>query len=396
MSPFQDFLVASLIKIALVLFVLLTALAYIVWIERKIAGRIQNRWGPTQTGPHGLLQPLADVIKFIFKEDPTPAQAELPTYFIAPLIALVLGLLSITVIPFGGIVTVAGHSTYLQISDLNVGILFILGVTSLGVYGIALAGWSSGSKYALLGGLRSSAQMISYELSLSFSVVGPLLVAGSLSLRDIVNAQSGYWFRVIPHWNCFPQAIAFITYLISAFAETNRVPFDLPECEGELVAGFHTEYSSMKFAMFFTAEYANMVTASCLATLLFMGGWLSPINSQYSRFVPVVVFFALALVLARFWLTRRRLIEKIVLPVFMGVCVLLGLLFLWPAFYTPAEGVFWFLAKVGFFLFLYIWVRWTLPRFRYDTLMEFGWKRLLPISIANLLITGFIVAWRAS
>ncbi len=396
MTHFSDFLIASLIKIAVVLGFLLTALAYIVWIERKVAGRIQNRWGPTQTGPHGLLQPLADVLKFIFKEDPTPAQAQLPIYFIAPVISLVLGLLSITVIPFGGAVTVLGHTTWLQISDLNVGILFILGVTSLGVYGIALAGWSSGSKYALLGGLRSSAQMISYELSLSFSVVGPLLVAGSLSLREIVNSQSGYWLGVVPRWNCIPQAVAFVTYVISAFAETNRVPFDLPEAEGELVAGFHTEYSSMKFAMFFTAEYANMVTASCLATLLFLGGWLRPLPWDGLAYTPVVVFVGFALLLLKFSLSRRRLLECIFLPVVATVFTILGLLFLWEPFRTPAEGVFWFLAKVGFFLFLYIWVRWTLPRFRYDTLMEFGWKRLVPISIANLLITGFVIAWRAS
>jgi len=343
-----------------------------------------------------LLQPLADVVKFIFKENPTPAQAQLPIYFIAPVISLVLGLMSITVIPFGDAVTVMGHSTWLQISDLNVGILFILGVTSLGVYGIALAGWSSGSKYALLGGLRSSAQMISYELSLSFSVVGPLLVAGSLSLREIVNSQSGYWLHVIPKWNCIPQAVAFVTYVISAFAETNRVPFDLPEAEGELVAGFHTEYSSMKFAMFFTAEYANMVTASCLATLLFLGGWLRPLPWNFLAYTPVAVFLGMALLLLKFSLSRRRLVERIVLPVFAAAFTMVGLLFLWEPFRIPAEGVFWFLSKVGFFLFLYIWVRWTLPRFRYDTLMEFGWKRLVPISIANLLITGLIIAWRAS
>jgi NADH-quinone oxidoreductase subunit H len=397
MTPFQEFLAASLIKIAVVLAFLLTALAYIVWIERKVAGRIQNRWGPTQTGPHGLLQPLADVIKFIFKEDPTPAQAEVPLYFLAPVISLVMGLLSITVIPFGAAVDVVvkgvKHSTYLQISDLNVGILFVLGVTSLGVYGIALAGWSSGSKYALLGGLRSSAQMISYELSLSFSVVGPLLVAGSLSLRDIVNAQSGFWHG-IPRWNCIPQAVAFVTYVISAFAETNRVPFDLPEAEGELVAGFHTEYSSMKFAMFFTAEYANMVTASCLATLLFLGGWLRPLPWNFLAYTPVVVFLGMAALLVSFSFGRRRLLERVFLPIVGMVFAGLGLLFLWAPFREPAEGVFWFLAKVGFFLFLYIWVRWTLPRFRYDTLMEFGWKRLVPISIANLLITGFVIAWR--
>lgn len=395
MTPFATFLIASVIKIALVLVVLLTSLAYLVWVERKVAGRIQNRWGPTRTGPHGLLQPLADLIKFIFKEDPTPVAAERAIYFAAPFMSLVLSLLAITVIPFGDQVTIKGVSTFLQISDLNIGMLFIFAATSLGVYGIALAGWSSGSKYALLGGLRSSAQMISYELSLSFSVVGPLILAGSLSLRDIVNAQGGYWFGVIPHWNVFPQFIAFVTYLTAAFAETNRVPFDLPEAEGELVAGYHTEYASMKFAMFFTGEYANMVTSSCIATLLFLGGWNAPLPFGFVHYVPTAIFFALAAILLIFSFGRSRLVERLILPVFALVCAAIGAAFLWEPFRTPAEGVFWFAAKVGFFLFVYIWVRWTLPRFRYDTLMEFGWKYMIPVTLANVLITGFVVAWRS-
>jgi len=398
MTPFATFLIATLIKIALVLFVLLTSLAYLVWVERKVAGRIQNRWGPTRTGPHGLLQPLADLIKFIFKEDPTPVAAERLIYFGAPFMALVLSLMAITVIPFGGSVKVAGVTTWLQITDLNIGMLFIFAATSLGVYGIALAGWSSGSKYALLGGLRSSAQMISYELSLSFSVVGPLILAGSLSLRTIVDSQAGYWFHVIPKWNCIPQCVAFVTYLIAAFAETNRVPFDLPEAEGELVAGYHTEYASMKFAMFFTGEYANMVTSSCIATLLFLGGWQRPFDKigsfDWAGYIPTAVFYALAVILLVFSLKRARLVERIVLPVFATVCILIGSLFLWTPFHDPAEGVFWFAAKVLFFLLLYIWIRWTLPRFRYDTLMEFGWKYMIPVTLANVLITGFIVAWR--
>ncbi len=401
MSPSTQFLIASLIKIALVLGVLLTSLAYLVWVERKVAGRIQNRWGPTRTGPHGLLQPLADLIKFIFKEDPTPYQAETTLYFLAPFFALVLSLLAITVIPFGDAVTVAGVTTFLQISDLNVGILFIFAATSLGVYGIALGGWSSGSKYSLLGGLRSSAQMISYELSLSFAVVGPLMLAGSLSLREIVNSQAGYWGGVIPKWNCFPQFVGFVCYLIAAFAETNRVPFDLPEAEGELVAGYHTEYASMKFAMFFTGEYANMVTSSCIATLLFLGGWLRPLPASWTwvGYVPAVIFFALALLLYGFSLKRQRLIERLILPVFGTVCTILGAIFLWKPLTPPGEifwgeGIFWFAAKVGFFLFVYIWVRWTLPRFRYDTLMEFGWKYMVPVTLANVLLTGFFIAWR--
>jgi NADH-quinone oxidoreductase subunit H len=398
LTPFQLFLIASLIKIALVLFVLLTSLAYIVWVERKVAGRIQNRWGPTRTGPHGLLQPLADLVKFIFKEDPTPVQAEKFIYFFAPFMSLVLSLIAITVIPFGESVTIGGVQTFLQISDLNVGILFIFAATSLGVYGIALAGWSSGSKYALLGGLRSSAQMISYELALSFSIVVPLLVAGSLSLRQIVNTQDGFWFHVIPRWNALLipfGPIALITYLISAFAETNRVPFDLPEAEGELVAGYHTEYSSMKFAMFFTGEYANMVTSSCIATLLFLGGWRPPLPGKAVGYFPAAFFLGFAALLVWFSLKRVRLVERIVLPVFASAAGVLGLLFLWGPFREPAEGVFWFLIKVCAFLFLYIWIRWTLPRFRYDTLMEFGWKRLVPVTLANLLLAAFVIAWRA-
>ncbi len=391
------FLVATVIKIVLVLFVLLTALAYLVWLERKLAARIQTRWGPYRVGPHGLLQPLADLIKFIFKEDPVPDQAQRPIYFLAPFLALVLALMSISVIPFGGTAVVSGYRTWLQITDLNIGMLFILAMTSLGVYGVALAGWSSGSKYALFGGLRSSAQMISYELALSFSVVGPLLVAGTLSLRDIVTSQSGFWLGFIPRWNLWPQFVAFFTYLTAAFAETNRVPFDLPEAEGELVAGFHTEYASLKFAMFFTAEYANMVTVSSIATILFLGGWLRPLPWEWVGYAPMVALLGFAGVLFYVGLVQdRKPSERVVLPLLGTASAALALAFLYPGFQAAAEGVFWFLFKVLFFLFLYIWVRWTLPRFRYDQLMEFGWKFLLPVAVANVLATGLVVAWRAS
>ncbi len=387
------FLIISVVKIAVVLGILLTALSYIVWAERKLAGHIQNRWGPTRTGPHGLLQPLADLIKFIFKEDPIPDQAQLPIYFLAPFLSMVLGLMSVAIIPFGDKVSIAGQETWLQIADLNVGMLYIFAATSLGVYGIALAGWSSGSKYALFGGLRSTAQMISYELSLSFSVVGPLLLAGTLSLREIVNSQQGYYFGIIPHWHVWPQFIAFICYLISGFAETNRVPFDLPEAEGELVAGFHTEYTSVKFAMFFSAEYAGMVTVSSIATILFLGGWLRPLPWEFVGYFPVLFFlgFSTWLLYVAF-VQDQRLVERIVLPILAMISAGVGLLFLNDAFRGVAEGVFWFVAKVGFFIFLYIWVRWTLPRLRYDQLMEFGWKFLVPLTIANILATGLIVA----
>ncbi len=351
-----------------IVFVLLTAVAYSVWLERKVSAHIQNRWGPTRVGPFGLLQPLADGVKFIFKEDLTQPHVYKPLYIAAPIIAVVFAITSISVIPFGNWVYVGaiqiGHlpnvgswGTYLQITDVNIGLLVVLGITSMGVYGVALAGWSSNNKYALLGGLRASAQMVSYEVSLGLSLVGVVIMAGSLSLRDIVDAQGGHFssvwlpaldpiLRFIPRWNIIHgQTLAFFIYLISAYAETNRTPFDLPEAESELVAGYHTEYSAMKFAMFFMAEYANMVTVACLATLLFLGGWHGPI------FGPPIL--------------------QAVMP------------------------VVWFCLKVFFFMFLYVWVRWTLPRFRYDQLMAFGWKVLLPLAVANIVYTALVVALRA-
>ena len=257
------FIVVSVIKTVIALIVMLTAVAYSVWLERKVVGHIQNRWGPTRVGPFGLLQPLADGIKFLFKEDLTPPHVYKPLYIAAPMIAVTLALTSISVIPIGNWVTVGGISTPLQITDVNIGLLIILGVTSLGVYGVALAGWSSNSKYSLLGGLRASAQMVSYEVSLGLSLIGVLIMAGSFSLREIVDAQGGTFWGFIPRWNIFQgQIVAFFIYLMAAYAETNRIPFDLPEAETELVAGYHTEYSAMKFAMFFMAEYANMITVA--------------------------------------------------------------------------------------------------------------------------------------
>src|SRR5215471_2593177 len=347
------FLIAAVVKILLVVFLLLTGVAYMTWLERKVVGRIQNRWGPTRVGPFGLLQPLAHGIKFILKEDMIPDSVHKGLYILAPALALTMSLVSIAVIPFGESITVRGTTTPLQItgvqgapiSDINIGLLIILGVTSIGVYGVALAGWSSNSKYALLGSLRASAQMISYELALGLSLVGVLILAGSFSLRHIVDTQAGSWFWFIPRWYIFPQLIGFFIYLMAAFAETNRIPFDLPEAETELVAGYHTEYSSMKFAMFFMAEYVNMITVGCLATLLFFGGWHGPL------FGPPLL--------------------QSLLP------------------------VFWFSVKIFFFMFLYIWIRGTLPRFRYDQLMAFGWKVLLPLAIANIIVTSLIVALKA-
>jgi NADH-quinone oxidoreductase subunit H len=337
------FILVSVVKIVIALFVLLTAVAYTVWLERKVVGHIQNRWGPTRVGPFGLLQPLADGVKFLFKEDITPPHVHKLLYTAAPMLAVVFALTSIAVIPIGNFITLGGVQIPLEITDVNIGLLIILGITSLGVYGVALAGWSSNNKYSLLGGLRGSAQMVSYEIALGLSLVGVLIMAGSFSLRDIVDAQSGHFWGFIPRWNIFRgQIVAFFIYLTAAYAETNRIPFDLPEAETELVAGYHTEYSAMKFAMFFMAEYANMITVACVATILFLGGWHGPI------FGPA-------------WL-------RALLP------------------------IGWFLLRVFGFLFVYIWVRGTLPRFRYDQLMAFGWKFLLPLAIANLVITALVVA----
>ena len=342
--PFWLFILASVIKSAVVMGVLLTAVAYTVWLERKVVGHMQNRWGPTRVGPFGLLQPAADGLKFIFKEDLTPPHVYKPLFIAAPMIALIFALTSISVIPFGNSVVIRGYRIPLQITDVNTGLLLILGVTSIGVYGVALAGWSSNNKYSLLGGLRASAQMVSYEISLGLSLVGVLIMSGSFSLREIVKAQGGHFWGFIPHWNIFGgQFIGFFCYLMAAYAETNRIPFDLPEAETELVAGYHTEYSAMKFAMFFMAEYTNMITVACLATLMFFGGWNGPL------FGPRIL--------------------QAVLP------------------------VFWFGLKIFGFLFLYIWVRGTLPRFRYDQLMAFGWKFLLPLSLMNLIATAIAVAW---
>ncbi len=337
--PLKIYLLIALIKTVLSLAVMASLIAYVQLAERRIVARMQSRVGPTRVGPWGLLQPLADTFKLLLKEDITPSQTSSGLYLLAPAISVTLALLSIAVIPFGPVIHIFGYTTPLQITNINVGLLFILGVTSLGVYGIVLAGWSSNSKYSLLGSLRAGSQMVSYELALGLALVGPVLLAGSLDLRKIVAAQAG------GHWFILPEIVAFLIYLTAAFAETNRIPFDLPEAEGELGAGYHTEYSAMKFALFFFSEYANMITVSCVATLVFLGGWAGPV------FGPV-------------WLSR------IVLP------------------------LFWFCLKAAFFLFLFIWVRGTLPRFRYDQLMALGWKVLVPVALANVLITSLVVAWR--
>jgi NADH-quinone oxidoreductase subunit H len=335
----------SVLKVAVVTVVLLMGVAYTVLLERKLVGRIQNRWGPSRVGYFGLLQPMVDGAKNFLKEDIIPDGV----YLAAPVISLLCALTSIAVVPFGEPGAGPGGFDLFEISNLNIGLLVILGVTSIGVYGIALAGWSSNNKYSLLGSLRSSAQLISYELALGLSLVGVVLRAGSLNLRVIVEQQAT---KGILSWNIFGgfQFVAFFIYLMAAYAETNRSPFDLPEAESELTGGYHTEYSSMKFAMFFMAEYANMIMVGCVATLLFLGGWTSPFAS---------------------WIAPSHNI-----------------------YFNAGLSLFWFVFKVFCFLFLYVWVRGTLPRFRYDQLMNFGWRYLMPLAMLNIVATSLWLAYQ--
>jgi len=328
----EEFLVI-LVKLVVILLVLITAVAYIQFIERRVQAFMQSRLGPNRVGPFGLMQPLADILKLLFKEDLTPAGADVPVFFMAPAIAAIVGISAFAVMPFGPSMTIAGFKLNLYIADLNIGLMYVFAMSSLAVYGITLAGWSSNNKYALLGGIRSSAQMISYELPLGLALVSVLLAAGSLSLGDIVKAQTKLWFIVFQ----FP---AFIIYFLCAIAETGRAPFDLPEAESELIAGYHTEYSSMKWALFFLAEYLAVMAQSCLAVTMFFGGWQGPFVDQ-----------------------------------------------------APALGVLWFVLKVAAFVFVFIWLRATLPRPRYDQLMRFGWKTLMPLSIAWLVITAAAIAF---
>jgi NADH-quinone oxidoreductase subunit H len=308
-----------------------------IYAERRVSAFMQGRLGPNRVGPQGLLQPIADGIKFLMKEDIIPAGVDKPIFILAPAVLLIPALMTFAVIPFGSDITLFGRQIPLQVADVNVGILYVLALTSIGVYGIVLAGWSSNSKYSLLGGLRSAAQLISYELAMGLAVVSIILLSGSLKLNDIVADQQGYLFS----WNVFKQPVAFIIFLIAVYAETNRLPFDLSEAEQELVGGYHTEYSSIKFSMFFMAEYANMITAAALTVTLFFGGWDVPLINETS----------------------------------LGI---------WGTLLSVSS----FILKMGFFLFLFIWVRWTFPRFRYDQLMKLGWKVMLPIALLNIFITA--------
>src|SRR5918999_1681218 len=317
-------------------FMLINASALLVLAERKIMGFMQQRYGPYLVGPHGVLQPLADILKLMMKEELRPKGADKWLFTLAPILSVTAAFAAFATVPWGAETTLLGlldEPVSLGVADINVGVLVVFAITSMGVYGIVLAGWASNSKYSLLGGLRASAQMISYELSYATALASVIMLAGSMSLREVADSQQGTWFGFIPHWYVFLQPVGFIIYMIAGVAETNRAPFDFPEAEQELVAGYNTEYSSMSFAMFFLAEYINMVTVSAVATNLYLGGWHGP-------FLP------------------------------------------------DSMGWLWFLLKVSFLLFFYIWMRWTLPRYRYDQLMAFGWKFLLPLSVINLLVTA--------
>jgi NADH-quinone oxidoreductase subunit H len=398
------FLIVPIIKVAILVFVVLTLDAYLTWLERKVIAHIQARWGPHRVGPHGLLQPLADGIKFILKEDPMPVGVDKKAYFFAPFLTLMLALTSLAVIPFGPDITIFGYTTNFGIADVNISLLILFAITALGVYGIALAGWGSNNKYSLLGGLRSSAQMISYELALTLSVVGVLLIAGDFSLKHIVEKQAGDMGFL--SWNIiglskggggFTQIIGCVCFFLAAIAETNRVPFDLPEAESELVAGYHTEYASMKFAMFFIGEYTSMISVSSLFTILFFGGWLSPFPASWTmaHFLPSIILVPLGLWVFYDGTRYETILGRVILPGLGAVLTALGIaLFLFPAANEVIQGPFWFFAKVGAVLFFYIWMRGTLPRLRYDQLMDFGWKLLLPVSIANVVLTSAVIMWR--
>lgn len=352
----------SLLKIAIVVGVLLNVTPIMVWVERRGSALIQDRVGPNRVGPFGLLQSFADALKFILKEDVIPAKAHKVLYTLAPMFGLLPAVTTFAVIPWGRAfvipeMTIFGRRLFEGgrwfepiVADVNVGILLVFALASLGVYGIVTAGWASNNKYAMFGAVRASAQMISYELALTLSAIVTLMAAGSLRLVEVVNSQAGYFvlFDVIrlPAWNIFPMFIGFVVFTVSGFAETNRLPFDLPEAEAELVAGYHTEYSSMKFAMFFMAEYMAMFTMAALITTLFLGGWDVPWYDEPATFLG----FALS--------------------------------------------VLSFAVKVGFLLFVFVWVRWTLPRFKYDQLMRLGWKVFLPLSILNIVIVAFLIAFR--
>ena len=356
-------LLAPLLMIALWAAAVLTAVVLMVWVERRMSALMQDRKGPNRLGPLGLFQAIADAAKFIFKESLTPAGVDRPLYLLAPLLALLPALTTFVVIPFGPEIEVAGQTLRMLVIDTDTGVMLFLALASLGVYALVMAGYSSNNKYSLLGSLRASAQMISYELALTLSVVAVLVPASSLNLATVVDYQLGkQWLGFLPGWNVFPQALGFLVFLVAAFAETNRLPFDLPEAESELVAGYHTEYSAMRFALFFMGEYMAMTTLSALGVTLYFGGWT----------LPGVELPAVAAALA----------GGVGNPALFGLALSTWL--------APLLGFGVLMGKVALFLVFFVWVRWTFPRFRYDQLMRLGWKVLLPLALVNLVVIAVL------
>lgn len=396
-----QYAVVPAIQIAVFLGVVLLFVAYMQLIERKILAFMQLRLSPRRVGWHGILQPIADTVKLILKEDTVPAGADRFLFTLAPILTVAPAILGLAVIPVAGApVKVLGWEIKPWVADLNIAVVFLLAISSLGIYGIILGGWASNSKYSILGALRSSAQMVSYEVPLGFALIGVMMLAGSASLVKIVEAQksTGWWFL-------FPQLLGFFCYFVSAVAETNRIPFDLPEAEAELVAGFHTEYSGMKFALFFMAEYTNMFLVSCLATVAFLGGWLRPfpnvaafdwLENGWLLVVPLVGgAFGGWLLDQRFKSGMRFLFIGGVLGALVGFAIGVADIGGLATMEIPQlSGAFWFSLKVMLIFFLYIWFRGTYPRYRYDQLMNLGWKWLLPLSIANVIVTALVVLLR--
>jgi NADH-quinone oxidoreductase subunit H len=379
-------LLLALIKILIVLTVLGGIVAYLVYMERKVLAFMQARLGPMRVGPWGLLQPVADGLKLLLKEDIIPAGADEWVFLLSPAISVAAAFTVFAAVPFAG---------NFYVTDINIGLLFILAVSSLGIYGIILGGWSSNSHYPLLGALRSSAQLVSYEVAAGMALVGVLLIANSLSMVEIVKRQ-----LEMGVWNVFLQPLAFVIYVIAAVAETNRNPFDLPEAESELTAGFHTEYSGFRFALYFLAEYTNMVVVSCIAVTLFLGGWLRPFANiaalDFLKFTPFVAFLGAAgLVL---WLGLKSLVrlERYFFVVFAAVFALLATLVAYPPVLNAIQGIFWFGAKVLVFLYAFIWYRATFPRYRYDQLMSVGWRWMIPLALVNLIATAVVRYWLSS
>ncbi|MBI2608785.1 MAG: NADH-quinone oxidoreductase subunit NuoH [Deltaproteobacteria bacterium] len=343
-------LLVTLLKVLVLSFVVINVVPLMTWVERRGSAFIQGRIGPNRVGPLGLFQPIADGIKFIMKEDTYYPHVDKILFIIAPALALIPAILAFAAIPFGPQFTLWGYTTALQIADINIGVIYVLAIASLSIYGILLGGWASNNKYSFLGSVRSSAQMISYEVALGLSIVGLLMIYETTSLKDMVLAQSVPLWGVLPKWGIFTQPVAFLLFWICIFAETNRLPFDLPEGETELVAGYHTEYSGMKFALFFMSEYMAMFTGSALAATLFLGGWAFPPGIQE-------------------WILNFGLSRNL----FAFICFIN------------------FMIKVAFFLWCFVWVRWTFPRFRYDQLMKLGWKFMIPVALLNILATGFVI-----